>query len=218
MRKKTTKHGLCWWLFISWWWLPIKWLCFKLPAFAIRAALKVPASSKGTPKSNTPAPQLTGPAAPGGVTVKTYHTTGMSNRLENLLSLSVKNDDYNKSKKLLVEDGLIGTKVWEYEFYPSKVELIPEPDNPYDSNAIKVMVDGKHVSYIKKGSCPHLLKVIREGRIENIDCKIGGGKYKYICENDEDEAIDEDGNGEPTYTLEKDSINYYVWLYITERE
>lgn len=208
MKKKKAKHGLCWWLLISWWWLPIKWICFKFPAFAIRAALKVPASAKNTPKSNTP--PLPQPAAPGGVTVRTYHTTGMSNRLENLLSLSIKNDDYNKSKKRLVDDGLIGTKVWEYEFYPSKVDLIPEPDNPFDSNAIKVVVDGKHVSYIKKGSCSHLLKAIREGRIENIDCKIGGGKYKYVCEEDED--------GELSYSLETDSINYYVWLYITERE
>jgi hypothetical protein len=138
----------------------------------------------------------------------------MEHRLENLLSLSIENEDYSKSKKSLIEDGLIEEKVWEYEFYPNKVELTPEPDNPYDPNAIKVIVDGKHVAYIKKDSCAHLLKVIREGRIENIKCVIGGGNYKYIYEGEGD---DWEATGEPSYTLEKDFKSYFVWLYITEK-
>lgn len=224
MSKKTTKHGLCWWLFVSWWWLPIKWICFSIPAFIVREILKASTAPKDTKKSNTTPPPVSAPSAappqqksptpPCSTTVKTYHATGMDHRLESLLSLRVENTDYSKSKKGLIEDGLIEKRVWEYEFYPSKAELIPEPDNPYDPKAIKVIVDGKHVAYIKKGSCAHLLKAIREGRIEDIKCEIGGGNYKYIYEKEDDEG---DGNGEPSYVLEKGSKNYFVWLYITEK-
>lgn len=70
-------------------------------------------------------------------------------------------------------------------------------------------MDGVHVAYIKAGSCAHLLKVIRENRVKKIDCKIRGGKYKYVsCE------YDEDGNEE--YTLERGEKPYTVTLYVTE--
>lgn len=212
MKKKTTKkHSLGWWLFIGWWWYPVKWICFSIPAFIIRTIWKAATSPKNTPKIKTTTPVQNSPTAPCNATVKTYHATGMEHRLENLLSLSIENTDYSKSKKSLIEDGLIEERVWEYEFYPHNVELIPEPDNPYDPNAIKVVVDGEHVAYIKKGSCAHLLKVIREGRIEKIECIIGGGNFKYIQED-----VDEDG--EFSYTLVKESKPYYVWIHITEKE
>ena len=221
MSKKKQKHGFFWWLFISWWWLPVKWVYFSIPAFIIRKILKALTSLKIPQKSKTAHTQPKSPAPPCDENVKTYHATGMEYRLENLLSIGIKNSEYRKSKKSLIEDGLIEEKVWEYEFYPNKVELTPEPDNPYDPNAIKVIVDGKHVAYIKKGSCAHLLKVIREGRIENIKCVIGGGNYKYIYEDDGDDwedSNDWEDTGEPSYTLEKDFKNYFVWLYITEKE
>lgn len=209
MKKKTKKHGLGWWLFISWWWYPIKWIFFSIPAAIIRAIWKTATSPKSAPKIKTP--KQSSPAAPCSATVNTYHATGMEYRMESLLRISVENTDYSKSQKSLITEGLVGERVWELEFYPHKVELIPEPDNPYDPNAIKVVVDGEHIAYIKKGSCAHLLKLIRDGRIEKIECVIGGGNFKYIQE-------DWDEDGESSYTLVKESIPYYVLLRITEKE
>lgn len=165
---------------------------------------------QSTPPTSTPAASAVEIETPS-TEVKTYHATGMGHRMADLLSLSFENDDFLKSKKALVEDGLIGEKIWERDFYARKVELVPEPDNPYDPKAIKVVADGVHIAYIKKGSCAHLQKVIREGRIEAIRYEIGGGKYKYIAED-----WDEDGLKE-IYTLEKGSAPYFVWLYVTEK-
>ena len=91
-----------------------------------------------------------------------------------------------------------------------KIELVPEPDNAYDQNAIKVMADGKHVGYIKSGSCTHLLKCIQEKRIAGITCQIGGGPYK-LLEKEED-AI----SGETFYSLEPGKTNLFVHLSVTE--
>ena len=157
-----------------------------------------------------PVPDAQPEPEPNEYTVKTYKATGMEHMLKNLLRLGIKNEAYSASKKDLIEDGLIGERVWEVEFYPCKAELVPEPDNAYDPNAIKVVVDGEHVAYIKKGSCKHLLKVIKTGRIQDIKCEIAGGKYKYISE-------DYDDNGREIYTVERGDVPYFVHLHITEK-
>lgn len=167
-----------------------------------------PATSPAQPIiQNAPAPKKVGQEADA---VKVYHVTGLSYYQDNILRLAVENSDYLISKKTLVEDMRTNERIWKYEFYPLKVELVPEPDNPHDKNAIMVVVDSEHIGYVKKGSCSHLLKVIREGRIQSISCDISGGPYKYISE-DYDEDLDKD-----VYTMSKDSRPYSATLRIKE--
>lgn len=142
---------------------------------------------------------------------KTYKVTGLAHYMENLMALASENDDYRLSKRDLIDNGLTDERVYQYEFYVNKAELVPEPDNPHDPKAIKVLVDGQHVGYIKAGSCAHLNKVIREGRIEKIDVEVGGGKYKIVRE-------DCDEFGKDVYEMERDDIPFYVHLHIVERD
>lgn len=143
------------------------------------------------------------PAAAPAVSYKSenHRATGMEHYMDNIMELAFENDDYSLSKKEFIECYSEGDRVWKYEFYPTKAELVPEPDNRYDPNAIKVVVDGKHVAYIKHGSCSRVLKAIKEGTIRRITCEMGGGPYKTYYE-------DEDGS----YTMEQDSANYFVHL------
>lgn len=142
---------------------------------------------------------------------KTYRVTGLEHHRDNILSLALENDDYTKTKRELIDELMTEERIWKYNFYPVKVDLVPEPENPYDPNAIKVIVDSVHVGYIKKGSCKHLLKVIAEGRLGDIDCTIGGGPYKYIYE-------DYDDNGNERYEMEREELNFSVVLHIVEHE
>lgn len=142
---------------------------------------------------------------------KTYKITGTSHYWENILSLGSKNDDYTLGKRALIEEGLTETRIWEYDFFPSKAELVPEPENPHDPKAIMVLVDGLQVGYIKAGSCSHLLRVIAEERIQKIDVKVGGGKYKCL------EVIDYKENGDEVYNLDRGELPLYVHLNITEK-
>ena len=141
--------------------------------------------------------------------VKTYKVTGMDYYKKAIKTLAVKNYDYGYTKKELEDNGLIGERVYQYEYYPIKIELVPEPTNPHDPNAIKVIADGVHVGYIKRGSCAHLLKVIAENRIEKIDCEMKGGKYKVLL-------ADEDDYEDDTYILEKGDAPISVHLFVTE--
>lgn len=144
--------------------------------------------------------------------VKPYRVAGVTHYEENILSLGEENPDYDSSKSELVDCGLIRERVYKYIFHPQSVELQPEPDNPNDPNAVKVIVDGEHVGYIKAGSCAHIKKVLARDGIARIKCEIGGGPYKRVDEDYDDETEKE------TYTLEKDSSPLFVHLKITEKE
>ena len=157
-------------------------------------------------KAATPPPA---PAEKKPFTEKTYKIAA-SHYVNNILRMAEDNPDFDLTKKELIEEDRIDERIWQYYFPATKTELIPEPDNPVDKNAIKVIVDGYHVGYIKAGSCAHLLKVIRENRVRGIDCSIGGGRYKMLCEE-----YDEDKDKE-IYTVESGERAYSVTLTVYE--
>ena len=141
---------------------------------------------------------------------KTYKVAGVTHYTGNIMSFSQDNYEYTLTKKELVDVWCGYGKIWKYTFRSPNVELVPEPENKYDSNAIKVMAGGKHIGYIKSVSCSHLLKCIKEKRIIKIYCKIGGGPYKELIE---DYDID---TGKQVFTINRGEISLYVHLNITE--
>lgn len=144
--------------------------------------------------------------------IVTYKVTGVAHYTKNIMALAMTDGDYDLSKRDLIDEERIEEKIWKYIFPYDTAELVPEPENPYDPNAIKVVVAGQHIGYIKSGSCAHLLKIIKQNAILKIDCKITGGPYKVIHEEEFDDIEDN-----YTYSMEKDSKDFYVRLSITER-
>ena len=182
------KHGILWWVFIGWWWR-----LYMIPFRVIRAIIQ----------QGRKAPEPTNSAAVG----ETHKVAGVNYRQEAIETLGAKNPDFAKTKKTLQAEGLTDELIYEYEFAPQNVELQPEPGNPHDSNAIKVVVDGVHIGYIKAGSCAHVHKLLGADRIQRITCFIGGGKSKQV-------SLDEDGEN---YVLEQDEIPFYARLTITTK-
>jgi hypothetical protein len=139
-----------------------------------------------------------------------HKVAGTSYRQAAIKAMGTKNPAYALTKAELFKRGL--QEVYEYTFQPKKAELVPEPENPEDPNAIKVLVDGVHVGYIKSGSCAHIHKLIREGRIEKIEPQIVGGKSKYLC------TYDAGAKSLNDYTLEKNDASFGVQISITEKK
>lgn len=94
-------------------------------------------------------------------------------------------DDYEEKVSIIKESYGDGDKIYQYYFGGLKADLIPEPDNEHDKNAVKVMVDGIQVGYIKKGSCSHVKNLMASPDFAGIDVEIKGGKYKEIREDDD---------------------------------
>lgn len=155
-------------------------------------------------KKQEPAPA----AAPAPVTkkekdenIKNFKVAGISFHEKDLMKLSAANEDYSLVKSGLIKAGLIGKDIYQYVFPVSNVELIPEPDNKEDPNAVKVVVDGTHIGYIKKGNCSQVKNLMSKDKIDHLDIWIGGGKYKRI---DDVSGYDE----EPEYELESGETEY----------
>ncbi len=152
----------------------------------------------------------TEPVKTPGAKVVSHSVVGTSYRQEAILAMGKINPDYKLDKRGLLKRWPKGATVYEYTFSPKKAELVPEPENPEDPKAIKVLVDGVHVGYIKAGSCAHLHKLIRENRIQAIVPRIIGGKYKELYSHDADPESSAD------FELDKGTSPFGVRLEITE--
>ncbi len=153
----------------------------------------------------------TQPAEPDpDVRVKSHGVAGANYHQKELQAMGRKNPDFELDKRGLLKRWPGGVTVYEYTFSPKKAELVPEPENPHDPKAIKVLVDGVHVGYIKAGSCAHLHKLIREDRIQTIVPRIIGGKYKELYSHDADPESSAD------FELDKGTSPFGVRLEITE--
>jgi hypothetical protein len=162
------------------------------------------------PTEDTAPMEPVAPPEPPAPTQKTetHKIAGVSFRQEGIQSLAAENADYSKTKKELIEDGLTDEWVNQYDFYLGEVELVPEPDNPQDSKAIKVVASGQHIGYIKSGSCAHIHKLLRSGKILMLTCEIGGGRGKIVRE-------DENEWGKVCYSVEQRNIPFFAKLEIT---
>lgn len=188
------KHGFIWWLFIGWWWRPITWP-FRLLARLIRLGRAYSDYTRAGVQDKPAADQ------------ETHKVAGVSFRQDALRALGKKNPDFKKTKQQLQAEGLTDTWIYEYTFAPEKVELIPEPELPDHPNAIKVVVDGQHIGYIKSGSSAHVHKLIDADRIQQLACFIGGGKSKTV-------TLDEDGE---RYIVETNEIGFYARLTVVTK-
>lgn len=198
------KHGCLWWLFIGCWWVPI-----TLPVRISVAIIKrYKAAAKNAPEASPVVPQ--GQQTPQlQANQETHKVAGVSYRQDALQALGTVNPDYARTKRDLENEGLTEEWIYEYTFAPKKVELIHEPDNPYseNGNAVRVVMDGQHIGYIKSGSSAHVLKLIQEGRIQRVDGFIGGGRKKQLAWDDDNEK----------YVVEQDSLPFYARLTITKK-
>lgn len=70
------------------------------------------------------------------------------------------------------------------EFFKKKmkVELVKEPDNKYDKEAIKVMLNGLHVGYVANSTHTVLGECMSAGRIYDKIGKKAYGKVKLVTD------------------------------------
>lgn len=122
---------------------------------------------------------------------------GTSYRQEQLKEICGLNPLFSKHKNELIDMEQVDKRIFEYEQKTKEVEIIAEPDNPYDANALKVIIEGLHIGYIKKGSCSHIKNLLK--RNPEITATIQGGRYKYIssyCDWDRDKDLYEFNTGD----------------------
>lgn len=185
---------------LAWWYLPRK------------SAADETAKSQAQPvkQSEIPATDTSGAQNIRSYQIKHYKVAGATYYESAYKQLAIENPDFDMSKKEIIDEEMTDRRIYQYIFAPKKVELIPEPTNEHDPNAIMVVVDGLLIGYIKAGNCAHLLKIINGKRIGGISIAIYGGNYKCVYSEYDDETDKE------KYCTEVDSTAYGAKVEVIE--
>lgn len=139
-----------------------------------------------------------------------HKVAGTTYHLDAIMELAEDNPDYDMTQREIIDAGMEEERIYQYTFPDSPVELVDDPDNEYDPNAIKVLVAGQHIGYIKRGSTGRIHKLQRAGRVLGVTAEIYGGKYKVV-------TCDEDYDGTEHYDLIKDETEYGAAIEILVR-
>ena len=140
-----------------------------------------------------------------GVKMVTFLGAGMYYRLDNFYRFGTPNPLYDYSRKELIESDIVDERIYEYSYKIGKITFEDEPTNEYDPNAIKILSDGIHIGYIKKGSTTRLRNIMKKN-VLSIEATAGGGNYKELYEEDD------------SYSLEKGESKYWLRIVIKYRE
>lgn len=106
-------------------------------------------------------------------------------------------ESFNGYTNREIIDGIIDMTEFEGQYIDDIIELVPEPDNPYDKNAIKVYITDAnnkkyHVGYVGKSENVKLLQELNENNITTTSVEFTGGKVKrvdYDWEKDKDVVV-----------------------------
>lgn len=108
---------------------------------------------------------------------------------DNIAALGSISHDYYWPTERLYEKYVEGDRVYKYHFTEMDAELVPEPDNPHDPNAIRVDVNGKTVGHIAKDNTQRIREVINSGAV--VKANVHGGPRKEISETDDGLLVSE---------------------------
>ena len=109
-----------------------------------------------------------------------FEVRGLDYRLEDFLTLAQENKRYKLPDDEFLQKWT-GRKVYRYWFNNiNTVELVPEPDNRVDPNAIKVVLEGVHVGYVPRELCLAVAEKLQQGYMPKV--KVRGGPYKYVSD------------------------------------
>lgn len=119
------------------------------------------------------------PAKPRA-TFERHKVAGTTYHLDAIMELAEDNPDYDMTQREIIDAGMEEERIYQYTFPDSPVELVDDPDNEQDPNAIKVLVAGQHIGYIKRGSTGRIHKLQRSDRVLGVTAEIYGGRYKIV--------------------------------------
>lgn len=121
--------------------------------------------------------------------------------IQKLISSYVKdwlgyNDAYEGLTNKEIKEDYYGERVYEADVFSfDDITFVPEPDNPYDANAIKVM-HGElgHIGYVPKNETKRMFEII-ENYSYDVSGEIIGGKYKYVDEYEDKVKVNKHNYG-----------------------
>ena len=88
-------------------------------------------------------------------------------------------------------------------FFDDKVDLVPEPENEHDKNAIRVEADGVLIGYVPKSKTKRVRELLASPGFRSVSLEIWGGKYKRAREGEPLEKGETDFRAELEFKYEE---------------
>lgn len=135
-----------------------------------------------------------------------FDVVGIFAHRDEMLSLVRKNKDYwDLSDAALMTQHKDGDRIYAYGSRHLDCELVPEPTNSHDPNAIMVLLEGQHVGYVPAVECAAVHPLL--GTAVKIKAHIFGGPSKVVSA-DSIRHYDDDLSVRVTITYEGASVQH----------
>lgn len=111
-----------------------------------------------------------------------YHQEAFSDLCQELIKESDDAPYLGYTAKEIKEELIFSDRFYKYPpFEISDVDFVPEIDNKFDTNAVKIVVRGYHLGYVTKSKSRKVLRLTTDSNNEVVKiAKIYGGDYKDI--------------------------------------
>lgn len=106
-----------------------------------------------------------------------FNARGADNYKESYEKLMIKNPLYDASIDLIMRENRTEKPIPEGYFVQHPVKLVPEPKNEHDSNAIKIMIDNKHVGYVPAELCTEVKNIMKKYKPIGLKAWVTYGNY-----------------------------------------
>lgn len=111
---------------------------------------------------------------------ETFEIPGAYYHRTSIAKVANPNPDWKKTCKSLIKAGKANQKIYRFDRTTKTAELVEEPNNPHDKNAVMVIVDGEKIGYIGADENLHVKSILKSKTIKSISATITGGEYKTI--------------------------------------
>lgn len=111
---------------------------------------------------------------------ETFEIPGAFYHRTSIAKVANPNPDWRKSCKSLIKEGKANRKIYRFERTTKTAELVEEPSNSHDPNAVMVTVEGEKVGYISADEALHVKEIMRQHCLKSVTAVITGGEYKTI--------------------------------------
>lgn len=119
------------------------------------------------------------PVQQGGTEKYRFTVAGLSYRMDAFYSVAQRHKDFGLGDADFIRKHSSGRAVYEWNLKRgSKVELVPEPANEHDPNAIAVYVDGAHVGYVPADETEDVQQLLAVPHF--VRGWVGGGASKKV--------------------------------------
>lgn len=95
-------------------------------------------------------------------------------------SLRKENPDWKKSPDELIAAGKAEKYIYKYRFFRSPAELVREPSNKYNRNAVMIVVNGVKVGYVPETELDKVRYIMARDPAYSVTVEIYGGERKDI--------------------------------------